>query len=299
MPELTEQSKGHFFMLAFSFGIAGSFSLGGMVANLIDPFSLTAARFFLSSILIGLIVYFGTNLKREYILGSWRYFVAGGLMALYFVLMFFALQTTSAVSTSTVFTLTPLLSGLFGWILLRQRMTKRMALALGIGAVGAVWVIFKADFNAILEFRVGQGEIIFFFGCLAHAFYTPFLRYANRGEPPQVFVLGMVTTGTLFLLVFGWGDIRATNWMELSSLVWITIIYITLIATILTFFAVSYASMRLPSAKVMAYTYLTPSWVILWEFALGKGLPSLPIMLGVATTIIALLLLLRNDHEKL
>ncbi len=283
-------------MLAFSFGIAGSFSLGGMVANLIDPISLTASRFLLSSILIGFIVYFGTTLKREYLLGSWRYFVAGGLMALYFVLMFIALQTTSAVSTSTVFTLTPLLSGLFGWILLRQRMTKRMAFALGIGAVGAVWVIFKADLNAIFQFRVGQGEIIFFFGCIAHAFYTPFLRYANRGEPPQVFVLGMVTTGALFLLVIGWGDIRATDWENLPSIVWITIIYITLIATILTFFAVSYASMRLPSAKVMAYTYLTPTWVILWEFALGKGLPSLPIMLGVATTIIALLLLLRNDH---
>ncbi len=284
-------------MLAFSFAIAGSFSLGGMVANIIDPFSLTASRFFLSAILIGLIVYFGTNLKKEYLLGAWRYFVAGALMTLYFVLMFIALQTTSAVSTSTVFTLTPLISGFFGWILLRQIMTRRMAFALGIGAIGAIWVIFKADINAILQFRVGKGEIIFFFGCVAHAFYTPFLRYANRGEPPQVFVLGMVTTGTLFLVIFGWGDIRATDWQNLPSIVWITIIYLTLIATILTFFAVSYASMRLPSAKVMAYTYLTPSWVILWEFALGRGLPSLPIILGVATTIIALLLLLRNEQE--
>lgn len=283
-------------MLAFSFAIAGSFSLGGMVANIIDPFALTASRFFLAAILVGIMVYFGTNLKWEYMQGAWRYFVAGALMSLYFVLMFIALQTTSAVSTSTVFTLTPLLSGFFGWILLRQKMTRRMAFALGIGAVGAIWVIFRADIQALLQFKVGQGEIIFFFGCLAHAFYTPFLRYANRGEPAQVFVLGMVTTGTMFLLAFGWNDIRTTDWQALPPIVWITIIYITLIATILTFFAVSFASMRLPSAKVMAYTYLTPSWVILWEFVLGRGLPSLPILLGVATTIIALLLLLRNDE---
>ncbi|MCY4099898.1 MAG: DMT family transporter, partial [Rhodobacteraceae bacterium] len=219
MINLTEQSKGHILMLAFSFGIAGSFSLGGMVANIIDPFSLTASRFFLATILIGIMVYLGTNLKWEYMQGAWRYFVAGGLMSLYFVLMFIALQTTSAVSTSTVFTLTPLLSGFFGWILLRQKITGRMAFALGIGAVGAVWVIFRADIHAILQFKVGQGEIIFFFGCLAHAFYTPFLRYANRGEPPQVFVLGMVTTGTLFLLVFGWNDIRATDWQALPPIV--------------------------------------------------------------------------------
>ncbi len=292
---LAEHSKGHLFMFAFSFGIAGSFSLGGMVANMISPFALTASRFILSAILILVLVYFGTGFKPSYFKNPWRYFVAGALMAFYFVLMFIALQTTSAVSTSTVFTLTPLLSGLFGWLLLQQKVSRRTAGALMIGAVGAVWVIFRADFSAILSFRVGQGEIIFFFGCVAHAFYTPFLRFANQGEPPQVFVLGMVTTGSIFLMAFGWQDVATTAWFDLPSIVLITIFYLTFIATILTFFAVSYASMRIPSAKVMAYTYLTPSWVVLWEFTLGRGLPSLPILFGVAMTIVALLLLLRQD----
>ncbi len=53
--------------------------------------------------------------------------------------------------------------------------------------------------------------------------------------------------------------------------------------------------MRLPSAKVMAYTYLTPSWVILWEIALGKGAPTGLILIGIALTVVALLLLLRDE----
>ena len=53
-------------------------------------------------------------------------------------------------------------------------------------------------------------------------------------------------------------------------------------------------SLRLPSAKVMAYTYLVPSWVILWELALGKGGPPLLVLGGVGLTMAALGLLLKE-----
>ena len=58
-----------------------------------------------------------------------------------------------------------------------------------------------------------------------------------------------------------------------------------------------YATLRLPSAKVMAYSYLTPAWVILWEIGLGSLLPSAHVLLGIGATIIALLMLLRNDAQ--
>jgi hypothetical protein len=45
----------------------------------------------------------------------------------------------------------------------------------------------------------------------------------------------------------------------------------------------------------MAYTYLTPSWVILWEIALGNGAPPTLVLGGVLLTIVALVLLLRED----
>jgi hypothetical protein len=44
----------------------------------------------------------------------------------------------------------------------------------------------------------------------------------------------------------------------------------------------------------MAYTYLVPSWVILWELALHGGLPPALVAVGVGLTIAALLLLLKD-----
>lgn len=45
----------------------------------------------------------------------------------------------------------------------------------------------------------------------------------------------------------------------------------------------------------MAYTYLTPSWVILWQIALGQPAPPAVILGGVGLTALALALLLKDD----
>ena len=282
-------------MFGFSFGIAGSFSLGGMVANMISPIALTASRFFLSAIVIAFVVCVTIGLKKEYFKNPWRFCIGGGLMTTYFVLMFIALKTATAVSTSTIFTITPLLAGLFGWILLKQHISKRTMIALIVGAMGAIWVIFRGNVADLLSFTINKGEIIFLLGCITHAFYTPYLRYANKGEPPLIFVLGVVSMGAIFLFLFGWNEVVSTPWKGLPNVVLFSIFYLAIVATVMTFFAISFASMRLPAAKVMAYTYLTPSWVVLWEFTLGRGFPPLPILFGVGATIVALLLLLRQD----
>ena len=66
--------------------------------------------------------------------------------------MFEGLKTAPPVSAAAMFTLVPLMSAGFAWLLLRQIMTQRLALALSIGAVGALWVIFRADLSALLAF---------------------------------------------------------------------------------------------------------------------------------------------------
>ena len=66
-------------------------------------------------------------------------------------------------------------------------------------------------------------------------------------------------------------------------------------ATAATFVLLQFAALRLPSAKVMAYTYLTPSWVILWQIVLGKGVPPALILGGVVLTVVALVLLLKEE----
>ncbi len=295
---MTGALRGHIAMLAFSGLIAGSFALGSMAAPQIAPMALNAVRFVLASVLLGVLAISWTGIDRSAFAAPWRYLIMGASMGIYFVLMFEGLKTADPVSASAVFTLTPIISGLFGYILLRQITTRRMALALAVGAAGALWVIFRADVQALMQFNVGRGEMIYFVGVIAHAFYTPSVRLLNRGEPAVVFSFGAMSAAALLLLVAGWRDIMATDWAALPAIVWITIAYTAVFATAITFVLVQFATLRLPSAKVMAYTYLTPSWVILWQAALGHGVPPTLVLVGVGLTVMALVLLLKDEDRQ-
>ncbi|AZL61167.1 DMT family transporter [Tabrizicola piscis] len=291
---MREAERGHLAMLAFSALVAGSFSLGALAAPHVDPGALSALRFLLAGALVGIAAHVTTGLPRSAWVAPWRYLVLGSLLAAYFVLMFEGLKTAQPVSAAAVFTLTPVMAAGFGWLLLRQRLTGRMALALVIGAVGALWVIFRADLAALLALKIGPGEVTYFWGCVAHAAYAPMVRRLNRGEPAVVFTFGMMMAGTLVLTLWSWPAIVATDWLALPGIVWVTLVYVAVAASAMTFVLLQYASLRLPAAKVMAYTYLVPAWVILWEMAMHGDTPPALVLAGVAMTGLALWLLLKD-----
>lgn len=293
---MTAAARGHLAMLCFSGLIAGSFALGSLASPYIGSTAMNAVRFALAAVLLGIVAQARVGLTGAQFRAPWRFVVLGGLMGFYFVTMFEGLKTARPVSLSAVFTLMPVVAGGFGYILMRQVMTRRMALALSFGGLGALWVIFRADLNALAAFEVGRGVAIYFMGCVAHALYAPLVPRLNRGESPIAFSFGALVAATGMILVAGWGEIRATDWAALPPIVWITIAYTGAMATALTFVLLQYASLRLPSAKVMAYTYLTPVWVICWLVALGEGLPPLKLLPGVGLILVALALLLKDEH---
>jgi len=293
---MTPQARsGHLAMLCFSVLVAGSFALGVLAANDITPLALNAVRFWIASAIIGFLVALRGGVPRAALTAPWRYLVLASALTFYFVMMFEGLKTAPSVSAAAVFTLTPMIAAGFGWLLLGQRMHRRIKVALAIGAVGALWVIFRADVAALMRFEVGRGEMFYFTGCVSHALYTPLVRKLNRGESALVFTFGTLVTGAVILTIVGWSDLRATDWANLPAIVWITILYTAIFASAATFTLLQFSAMRLPAAKAMAYTYLVPSWVIVWSVALGAAVPPLAIFGGVALTIMALFLLLRDD----
>ena len=165
-------------------------------------------------------------------------------------------------------------------------------------AAGALWVIFRADWAALSAFQIGSGEVIYFWGCVAHAIYAPMVRKVHRGEPVLSFTLLTFVAGILVLVAFGWRELLATVWTDLSWRVWFAIGYLSLFASAITFLLIQYAALRLPAAKVMAYTFLSPSLVIVLEALIGHGLPDLRVLPGVVLTIAGLALLVKDEETE-
>jgi drug/metabolite transporter (DMT)-like permease len=284
--------QSHAAMLCFSVLIAGSFSFGSMIANDISPIALTAVRFGLAACIIGLVAFFTRKITKSAMQSSWRYFILGGTFSLYFVLMFEGLRSAAPISAAAVFTLMPAMSSFLGFIILKQKISLYGLVAIIIGTIGSLWVVFRADMLALVVFRVGKGELIYFLGCIAHAFLPILFRQLNRGENAIMVTCGMLVSGTVILSVYGAEEILQTNWKGLTFLIWGTIVYLAVFATSLSFLCMQFASIHLPATNVMAYTYLTPIWVLVLERILQHETPPIWISGGVILSIVSVIILL-------
>lgn len=296
---MTPTRQGHLAMLLFAALVSGSYSVSAIAAPHLHSAAISTLRFALAAAVMAGVVLILKRRDPAYAIAGvfaapWRHLALGGLLGLYFILLFEALLRTDPTSASVVFALTPLMSAGFGRVVLSQRAPLRVLAPLLIAGLGAVWVIFRADLSALLAFDVGEGEAIFFIGCAAHALYTPLVRRLHRGEPLAVYALGMMLGGLAVVGGYGLSPLLGADWSALPAEVWLALGYLALAASALSFFLLQFAAMRLPAAKSMAYIYLLPPLVILWEGALGHGWPPLAVLPGVAATVLALALLLKD-----
>ncbi|HMQ58651.1 MAG TPA: DMT family transporter [Rhizobiaceae bacterium] len=280
----------HLAMILFAALVAGSFSFGALAAPHIGPSALNALRFLLGCcVMAGVAAALRTPLKLP--AAPWRFALLGALMAVFFITMFVALKLTDPVSTGAVFTTMPVMSTLFGRLLLGQRITPRVGLSLALAFAGAVWVVFGGDLAAIRAFDLGPGETIFLLGCAGHALYAPMVRKLNRGEPTILFTFWTLVATLVLIATWGAGEIAATDWLALPPVVYAAVAYLAVFTTAGTFFLVQFAALRLPASKVLSYTYATPVIIIALEGLLGHGWAKPPILAGAAVIVAALAVL--------
>lgn len=287
-----EKLKGHLAMIAFTALVSGSYSLGALATQHIGPSAVNAVRFLIGVAVMAGAAFVMTRGRFSKPTAPWRYLFLGGLMAVFFVTMFRALQLTDPVSTGAVFTLMPLMAAVFGYFILGQVPRKIVVASLLFAALGSVWVIFRGSIDALLAFDVGSGEIIFFIGVIFHALYAPMVKKLNNGSEPLPWFTAWTMMGTgLCVAVYGWSEILATEWSSLPPMVWLVILYLSVITGAGTTFLVMYGSLKLPAAKVMAYTYLSPCFIIVYEGLLGHGWPSVSVAAGALVIVLGLVVM--------
>ena len=297
-PRISAKLQGHLAMALFALLIAGSFFIGKRAAPHIESGALNAVRHLIAIPVMGAFAFaFTPSSGRAALMkpvAIWRFFILGGLMAFYFVMMFAALRLTTSVSTGAILTLMPLMSAGFAYALLRQNAGPTVISSLSLAAVGTIWVIFRGDVQAILSFAVGKGEVIFIFGVAAHALNNPMVKKLNRGESVLMFSFWTIVATGICLFIYGAPAIIATDWAGLPAIVWICVLYLATATTAGTIFLLQFAVMRISAAKAIGYTLLTPSYVIILEGLAGSGWVSLNIMAGALVTLLGLAILVAS-----
>ncbi len=290
-----EAVTGHIAMLLFSLLVSVSFTVGSLVANDIEPLSITAARFLLATVFVFTFFIASGQTSISDLKIPLRFLFLGGMISVYFVTMFEGLKTANPISMSAVFTFTPIMAGVFDLFLSKRKLSAKTWVTVLFGGVGALWIIFDGKFLNLIQLKIGYGEVLFFFGCAGHAFYAALIPRLNRGETPLAQSFGTLLAATFILSIVGGKEILTTFWLSLSYEVWFTIFYLAIFATAASFFLIQFAARRLSSLKVMAYTYAVPFWVTTLEVFLGHSSISTVLLIGGCIIFSSLILLLINE----
>ena len=287
----------HGLMVLAAILVSTSFVVGKAVADGLDPAVLTLIRFLLATLLFAPYVCRRHGLQ----IPTWRslrgYAMISAVLVAFFWFMFASLRYTSALNTSAIFTLVPGISGIYGAVLLRERLSVYRLLALVFGMVGALWIIFRGDISLMFALAFNKGDVLFLIGCLAMAFYTPLVKLFYRGEPMAVMTFWVLVTGSGWLLLLSIPRLVAVPWLEVAPFVWAGIAYLAVFSTIITFFLTHFATPLLGSTRVMAYSYFYPGMVLVLDWLLGRGLPPLMTLPGVIIVLLATVVLQRGAVE--
>ncbi len=151
--------RAHTMMLAFSFLVSTSITVGEATTHALDPAALTFLRFLLTAVILAVVLIVeGSPLAIPSIPDLASYCWLGFLCVMFFVTMFEALRLTSALNVGVIYTLVPPLTALMSWLGLGQRMKSGQVLALIIAGLAAVWVVFDANIEKLVIAMVGTSE---------------------------------------------------------------------------------------------------------------------------------------------
>ncbi len=286
--------KVHLLMLLCAVLVAGSFPIVAAISHELDPVLLTLLRFLLASFLFAPLIWFRYGFTVSFASLA-RYSLISATLVICFWSMFFSLRYTSTLNISAIFTLVPSLSGLYAMVLNKERLGRARLIALLLGLVGALWVIFRGDLSLLSGLALNQGDLIFFIGCLFMGFYTPLVRLFHRGEPMLVMAFWIMVTGSVWLLLLAGPQLVSVSWADVPLKVWLGLGYIAIFSTIVSFFLTQYSILFLGPTRVMAYSYLYPALVLVLDLMFGGGLPEAKVLPGVIIVLFAMVVVQRME----
>lgn len=274
--------------------MASSFVVSEQLLPYANPIASTALRFLLATVLM--VPFIGkASIKQLNTKVLVRYSIISLFLVLFFIGLFEALKTTSAMRTSVIYTLLPLISVVLSYIGLKIVTPKKQIVGFVVGTLGAIWVLmaFTQEEFGLAQWRLGDS--IFLAACCCLALHVIFIKKWATDVPPIMGAFYIMLLGSLLLLPFFlfFGDLKNIAWQQNEF--WQTLLYLTIFTTIATFFLQQHLLQRVGPNRLLAFTYLIPSIVLI-----PQGLTNISQLSSAVPAIVLTLLalyLISHKHQ--
>lgn len=280
--------------LAFALMWSSAFTSARIIVAAAPPLTTLSLRFFLSGLLAVLIA---LALKQSFRLtrAQWGATVLFGICqnALYLGLNFVAMQTVEASLAAIIASTMPLVVGLFGWLVLREKIGPTGQIGLVLGVVGVV-VIMGSRLQAGVDL---WGVLLCVIGVLALAFATLALRSASSGGNVMAVVGLQMLIGGACLAVLG---APFESWeVDWSWQLVAAFIYTTLVPGLAATFVWFVLVERIGAVRAATFHFLNPVFgVAIAAVLLGEALTPRDVVGVLIVTLGILLVQLARGGAK-
>lgn len=274
--------------------MASSFVISEKLIPFANPIASTALRFLLATVLM--IPFLGrASIKQLNYKILLRYSVISLFLVLFFIGLFEALKTTTAMRTSVIYTLLPLISVVITYSALKLITPNRQIAGFVIGTLGAIWVLlaFTQEKLVFSEWRLGDS--IFLAACCCLALHVIFIKKWATDISPMLGAFYIMLLGSIMLLPFLllFGDLDSIAWQQTTF--WQTLLYLTVFTTIATFFLQQHLLKKVGPNRLLSFTYLIPSLVVIPQ-AIANTSQLYSALPGIMLTFLALYLI-SKQHQ--
>jgi len=276
------------------FFIATIFSVGDEIADSMPASVLMTLRFGAAALLFAPYILWRHGIRWPGLSGLWRYGLLSLLSTIFFWSMFEGLKYTDSLNTSAISTSIPGFTAIYGAILMRERLGRYRSAALLLGLLGTLWVIFRGDPERLFALELNKGDALFFAGCISMGLYAALIPKLHRGEPVAVMSFWiMVVVAAMFIAIAN-VEFAHVAWGRIEDSVWGSLAWLAIGPTMLTFFMIQSTSLVIGATRVQSYSYLIPAFVLVFDWALGRGLPTAMTVPGIIIVLLATLVIQRG-----
>ncbi|MGI9569102.1 MAG: DMT family transporter, partial [Desulfobulbia bacterium] len=218
---------------------------------------------------------------------------------IFFWCMFEGLRYTSVINIGALITLVPAITAVWAFLINREIPNTLRFLGLATGTLGALLVVFKGDYTALIRLKFNYGDFIFIMGILFSCWDKPLLKKLYCDEPIEIITFWTLLLGAGWLLIASITSITDVDWFGTPSRTYGGIVYLAIFTTLITHLISQKCTVLIGPTKVAAYSLLVPVFVIIITVVIGMesfGLDTLP---GILLVIISMFLIQRESRGAL
>ena len=227
----------------------------GVMPHKIGPSSFVFLRIFFAGILFWIIKSFIKEKvnKKDFIL-----LAVCGLFGITTNMMLFlhGLSRTSPIDASIIMTATPVIVLILSVFILKERLTSNKIIGIVIGALGAVLLIWYGE--KAIGTSSSLGNLFIFLNACSYSLYLVLVKPLMKKYKAFTIISWVFLFGFIFMFPFGIGDLLATDFSAFTTHTYLTIAFVILGTTFLTYLFNIYALTIVSPSVNGSYIYLQP-----------------------------------------